>query len=114
LTDIVRTAPAATPLIGQAADPAALTQALETLMHFGALMLRAGNAAFRVHQWMNQLARAMGIDALAIHIAIGGGITATARAEASTSPWRARSRRSASTPAASARSSTLPAKRARA
>jgi hypothetical protein len=41
LTDIVRTAPAATPLIGQAADPAALTQALETLMHFGALMLRA-------------------------------------------------------------------------
>ena len=48
-------------------------------MHFGALMLRAGNAAFRVRQWMNELARAMGIDALAVHIAIGGGMTATAR-----------------------------------
>jgi hypothetical protein len=36
-------------------------------MHFGALMLRAGNAAFRVRQWMNELARAMGIDALDSH-----------------------------------------------
>ena len=48
-------------------------------MHFGALMLRAGNAAFRVRQWMGLLASAMGIDALAVHIAIGGGMTATAR-----------------------------------
>ena len=79
MTDPVRTAPAATPHTGQDADLAALTQALETLMHFGALMLRAGNAAFRVRQWMNELARAMGMDALAVHIAIGGGMTATAR-----------------------------------
>src|ERR1700730_1511160 len=35
--------------------------------------------AFRVLQWMNELARAMGMDALAVHIAIGGGMTATAR-----------------------------------
>jgi hypothetical protein len=54
LTDPVRTAPAATPHTGQDANLAALTQALETLMHFGALMLRAGNAAFRVRQWMMQ------------------------------------------------------------
>jgi len=77
LTDTVRTAPAATPHTGQDADHAALTQTLETLMHFGALMLRAGNAAFRVRQWMSELARAMGIDALAVQIAIGGGMTAT-------------------------------------
>jgi uncharacterized membrane protein YjjP (DUF1212 family) len=79
LTDPVRTAPAPTLQAHQGADPAALTEALETLMHFGALMLRAGNAAFRVRQWMNELARAMGMDALAVHIAIGGGMTATAR-----------------------------------
>jgi uncharacterized membrane protein YjjP (DUF1212 family) len=79
LTDPVRTARAASPHADQGADPAALTQALEVLMHFGALMLRAGNAAFRVRQWMGRLASAMGIDALAVHIAIGGGMTATAR-----------------------------------
>jgi uncharacterized membrane protein YjjP (DUF1212 family) len=79
LTDPVRTAPAPTLQAHQGADPAALTEALETLMHFGALMLRAGNAAFRVRQWMSELARAMGIDALAVQIAIGGGMTATAR-----------------------------------
>jgi hypothetical protein len=44
LTDPVRTAPAPTLQAHQGADPAALTEALETLMHFGALMLRAGNA----------------------------------------------------------------------
>jgi len=79
LTDPVRSAPATAPHADQSADPAALAQALETLMRFGASMLRAGNAAFRVRQWMGALARAMGIDALAVHIAIGGGMTATAR-----------------------------------
>jgi len=79
LSDPVRTAPAAASHGGQAVDPAALTEALETLMHFGALMLRAGNAAIRVRQWMGALARALGIDALSVHIAIGGGMTATAR-----------------------------------
>jgi uncharacterized membrane protein YjjP (DUF1212 family) len=79
LTDPVRTAHAVSPRADQGVDPAALTQALETLMYFGALMLRAGNAAFRVRQWMGRLASAMGIDALAVHIAIGGGMTATAR-----------------------------------
>ena len=79
MTDPVRTAHAVSPRADQGVDPAALTQALETLMYFGALMLRAGNAAFRVRQWMGRLASAMGIDALAVHIAIGGGMTATAR-----------------------------------
>ncbi|HSR77871.1 MAG TPA: threonine/serine exporter family protein [Xanthobacteraceae bacterium] len=79
MTDPVRSAHAVSSHADQGVDPAALTQALETLMYFGALMLRAGNAAFRVRQWMGRLASAMGIDALAVHIAIGGGMTATAR-----------------------------------
>ena len=79
MTDPVRTAHAVSPHAEQGVELAALTQALETLMYFGALMLRAGNAAFRVRQWMGRLASAMGIDALAVHIAIGGGMTATAR-----------------------------------
>ncbi len=41
-------------------------------MRFGALMLRAGNAAFRVRQWMGTIAHAMGIDALAVHVVLGG------------------------------------------
>ena len=47
-------------------------------MRFGALMLRAGNAAFRVRQWMGIIAHAMGIDALAVHVVLGG-MTVTAR-----------------------------------
>jgi uncharacterized membrane protein YjjP (DUF1212 family) len=71
-------AQAAAPRPDQADRPAALTQALVSVMHFGALMLRAGDAAFRVRQWMDAIARVMGIDALSVHIAIGG-MTATAR-----------------------------------
>jgi uncharacterized membrane protein YjjP (DUF1212 family) len=55
-----------------------LSDALDCLLRFGALMLCAGNAAFRVRQWMRVLGRAMNIDALAVHIALGG-MTATAR-----------------------------------
>ena len=47
-------------------------------MRFGALMLRAGNAAFRVRQWMGMIALAMGIEALAVHVVLGG-MTVTAR-----------------------------------
>jgi uncharacterized membrane protein YjjP (DUF1212 family) len=67
------------PIAGAATGsrPDALTQELDVLMHFGALMLRTGNAAFRVREWMNALARALGIETLALHIAIGG-MTATA------------------------------------
>ena len=56
----------------------ALTEALDALLRFGALTLRAGTTAFRVRQWMGTLARAMGCEAPAVHIALGG-MTATVR-----------------------------------
>ncbi len=55
-----------------------LTDALECLLRFGASMLRAGDTAFRVREWMGVIARAMGLDALSVQVALGG-ITATAR-----------------------------------
>jgi uncharacterized membrane protein YjjP (DUF1212 family) len=47
-------------------------------MRYGTLMLRAGNAAFRVREWSGLIARAMAIDVLAMHVALGG-LTVTAR-----------------------------------
>jgi uncharacterized membrane protein YjjP (DUF1212 family) len=68
--------------VPEAADegegPAALTHALEGLLRFGASMLRAGDTAFRVREWMGVIARGMGLDALSVHIALGA-MTATAR-----------------------------------
>jgi uncharacterized membrane protein YjjP (DUF1212 family) len=57
---------------------AALTEALGTLMRYGAALLRAGDTAFRVRQWMNVIATRMDVDALAVQIALGQ-MTATAR-----------------------------------
>jgi uncharacterized membrane protein YjjP (DUF1212 family) len=56
----------------------ALGEALATTLRFGAAMLRAGDTAFRVREWMAVVARAMGIEALAAQIVIGS-IAATAR-----------------------------------
>src|SRR5262245_9308551 len=47
-------------------------------MQFGGLMLRTGTEAFRVRQRMGELARAMGIEALALHVLLGS-IEVTAR-----------------------------------
>jgi uncharacterized membrane protein YjjP (DUF1212 family) len=60
------------------ASPAALAEALECLLRFGASMLRAGDTAFRVREWMDAIARVMGIDALSVRLALGS-IAATAR-----------------------------------
>jgi uncharacterized membrane protein YjjP (DUF1212 family) len=57
---------------------AALTEAVDALIEFGGLMLRTGTEAFRVRQRMGELARAMGIDALALHVLLGS-IEVTAR-----------------------------------
>jgi uncharacterized membrane protein YjjP (DUF1212 family) len=57
---------------------AALTEAVDALMQFGGLMLRTGTEAFRVRQRMSELARAMGIDALAVHVLLGS-MSVTAR-----------------------------------
>jgi uncharacterized membrane protein YjjP (DUF1212 family) len=56
-----------------------LTQSLDVLLRFGALMLRSGDTAFRVSDAMGVLAKALGIEQLAVHMTIGS-ITATARA----------------------------------
>ena len=56
----------------------ALTEAVDALIEFGTLMLRTGTEAFRVRQRMGELARAMGIDALVLHVLLGS-IEVTAR-----------------------------------
>ena len=57
---------------------APLAEALEVLLRFGTLMLRAGDTAFRVRDSMGMLATTMGIDSLSLHITING-MTATVR-----------------------------------
>lgn len=57
--------------VSPAGAEAALTQAVDALIEFGGLMLRTGTEAFRVRQRMRELARAMGIDALALHVLLG-------------------------------------------
>ncbi|MBY0320460.1 MAG: threonine/serine exporter family protein [Reyranella sp.] len=66
------------------ARPQRMTQlaaSLDTILRFGAAMLRSGDTAFRVRDAMGVLAKALGIDHLAVHITIGS-MTATARAGA--------------------------------
>jgi len=41
----------------------ALSDAMEVLLCFGALMLRAGNTAIRTREWMQVMALKMGFDA---------------------------------------------------
>ncbi len=55
---------------------APLTEALEGLLRFGALMLRAGDAAFRVREAMGLIATSLGIERLSLHITVRG-MTAT-------------------------------------
>src|SRR5258707_10543615 len=57
---------------------APLAEALEVLLRFGTLMLRAGDTAFRVRDSMGMLATNMGIESLSLHITING-MTATVR-----------------------------------
>src|SRR5262245_39086367 len=60
-----------------------LDKSLDTILHFGAAMLRSGDTAFRVRDAMGLLAKALGIDRLAVHITLGS-MTATAQAGAET------------------------------
>jgi uncharacterized membrane protein YjjP (DUF1212 family) len=55
-----------------------LEASLQVLLRFGALMLRAGDTAFRVREAMGLLARRMGIEKLDVHIALNS-MVATAR-----------------------------------
>ncbi len=58
--------------------PADLRHVLDVLLRFGAMMLRAGDTAFRVREWMGVIARGFGLEALAVHVTLDG-MTATAR-----------------------------------
>src|SRR5687768_10631012 len=60
-----------------------LTDSLAITLRFGAAMLRSGDTAFRVRDAMGLVAKALGIENLAVHITIGG-MTATAQAGAET------------------------------
>ena len=60
-----------------------LPQSLDGILRFGAAMLRAGDTAFRVRDAMGLVAKAIGLDHLAVHMSIGT-ITATGRAGAET------------------------------
>ena len=59
-------------------EEAALREALDGLLRFGAMALRSGATAFRVREWMGAIARGMKIDSLAVHISLGA-LTATVR-----------------------------------
>jgi uncharacterized membrane protein YjjP (DUF1212 family) len=58
--------------------PESVGDALQVLLRFGALMLRAGDTAFRVREAMGLLANAMGVERLQVHIALNS-MMATAR-----------------------------------
>jgi uncharacterized membrane protein YjjP (DUF1212 family) len=55
-----------------------LSEALDVLLRYGALLLRAGDAAFRVHDDMQRLADRLGIEQLDLLVTLTG-LTATAR-----------------------------------
>jgi uncharacterized membrane protein YjjP (DUF1212 family) len=45
--------------------------ALDSLLRFGGSLLRTGDTAFRVREWMRMVARAMRLDALSVEISLG-------------------------------------------
>jgi uncharacterized membrane protein YjjP (DUF1212 family) len=55
-----------------------LADALDVLLRYGGLMLRAGDASFRVHDAVERLARPLGIDDLNLLVTVTG-MAATAR-----------------------------------
>jgi uncharacterized membrane protein YjjP (DUF1212 family) len=69
---------AAPPAPGPGREREKLAADLACLIRFATLMLRSGDAAFRVRQWTARIARAMGIDGFAARIALGT-ISATVR-----------------------------------
>ena len=47
-------------------EEAALSEALDGLLRFGAMALRSGTTAFRVREWMGAIARGMRVSGVAI------------------------------------------------
>ncbi|MGY2906684.1 threonine/serine ThrE exporter family protein [Bradyrhizobium sp. URHC0002] len=56
------------------------TDALEVLLRFGALMLQAGNTAFRTHKWINAITPNMGFKAVSVIVSLDS-ITVSVRRE---------------------------------
>jgi len=52
------------------ATSAALTDAVEVLLCFGALMLRAGNTAARTREWVEVMTRKMGFSAVSVSLSL--------------------------------------------
>ena len=71
-----------TPSPGQvvAVAPSAVgvSEALEEVVHFGATLMRAGDTAFRVREWMGTVASRLGLEQLSVHLALGT-VSASAR-----------------------------------
>ena len=55
----------------QSPEKTELAAGLACLIRFATLMLRSGDAAFRVHEWTAKLARAMGFEGFAARISLG-------------------------------------------
>jgi uncharacterized membrane protein YjjP (DUF1212 family) len=58
-------------------EPSFLADALDVLLRYGELMLRSGDAAFRVHDAVERLAPRLGVDRLDLLVTVTG-MTATA------------------------------------
>jgi len=58
--------------------PAVAADALDGLLRFGALMLRAGNTALRTRERMEIMARRMGFDAVSVVLTLDS-VTASVR-----------------------------------
>jgi uncharacterized membrane protein YjjP (DUF1212 family) len=58
--------------------PSHLNESLDELLHFGAMMLRAGSTSFHTRRSMNQLAHCLGMDSISVQFELGG-LIATAR-----------------------------------
>lgn len=65
-------------LNGSEPGVSSLADALDQVLRFGALLMRAGDAAFRVRAEMGEVARALGIEELSVQLGLGG-VTASAR-----------------------------------
>jgi uncharacterized membrane protein YjjP (DUF1212 family) len=59
-------------------SPSSLADALDVLLRYGALLLRTGDSAFRVHDAVERLAPKLGIERFAMLVTVTG-ITATAK-----------------------------------
>ena len=55
---------------GSNAPSTALSEASEVLLRFGAMMFRAGNTATRTREWIEAIARKMGLDAVSVSLSL--------------------------------------------